>query len=198
MDTGDLSHSEIRIDPNFLWFEDPTPGDDSEFPGGGPPGFDLLSVVRHEIGHAVGWVGDFSQRVAIHLVDGSFDPGRLNIATVDQGSHSNPSVHIGDLMIPSIGTSTRRSITLYPNAALTARAFFYTIPMRFGDPDYVGPETGSANEPWNTMAEAFSLTPAAIPILLAGGTYSEPGPISRADPTTLTVARDAIATISPP
>lgn len=244
-DNGDLGNAEIRIDPGFTWFEDPTPADDSEFAGGGPPGFDLLTVVRHEIGHAVGWVGRFSQRVAIHMNgsdccvvhaapgcndpgcqaavcaidpfccntswDGQcvgeaedlcgcaiFDPGRLNIASVDDGTHTDAFEHPGNLMNPILNPGVREALTLYPDAALPARAFFYTLPMRFGDPDQVGPETGSVNEPWNTMSEAFGQTPAGIPILLSSGTYNEPGPITRSTPTTLSVASGATATISPP
>ena len=37
------------------WFVDRTPGDDREFGGRGPAGYDLLTVVEHELGHVIGF-----------------------------------------------------------------------------------------------------------------------------------------------
>jgi hypothetical protein len=57
----------LDFDSSEAWFEDPTPANDSEFAGGGgPAGIDLLTIARHELGHALGWVGE---------------PGRLHVAT---------------------------------------------------------------------------------------------------------------------
>jgi len=62
---GDLANGElaeyaggrITIDADAAgrgWFVDATPGDDREFGGRRPAGVDLLSVLAHEMGHAIG------------------------------------------------------------------------------------------------------------------------------------------------
>jgi hypothetical protein len=53
-------HSTIFFNSNVIWYVDITPWEDSEFDSdgfNGPPGYDLLSVVRHEMGHSLGWTG---------------------------------------------------------------------------------------------------------------------------------------------
>ena len=68
--TGDATSATIQIDPDaggFVWFIDTTPGDDTEFPDGGPPPasltapagdangkVDMLTFMLHEIGHLLG------------------------------------------------------------------------------------------------------------------------------------------------
>ena len=121
---------------------DATPADDVEFASNPPAGFELLSVARHELGHAFGWTE--SSRVTTLVSGGIFDTSRLNIAVVDGGSHANGGEHPNELMQPSIGTRTRRGIALYPTAAMVSRAYEYRIPMNFVDPAFGGTPTGSA------------------------------------------------------
>ncbi len=169
--TGDLVSSSISYNTDVTWYEDPTPADDSEFNGGSPPaGFDLLTVARHEIGHALGWIT--APRVTNLLSGSAFDPPRLNIPTVATGGrHVDPAWLVNDLMVPALGTSTRRPISLYPSSSMIARAYGYTIPMQFVDPNNGGTETGTANEPWRTLATALASSPTGMPLLMANVTH---------------------------
>lgn len=165
--SGQLSHTTIEFNSRYYFFVDPTPEDDSDVPFS--DGYDLLSTVRHELGHAVGWVGRSNIRID-PLVDGSiFDTSRLNIAlhSTDDTSHTNGTVHPGELMQPSIGASTRRSIAMYPTVAMVARAFEYRIPMEFADPSFIGSPDGSAAYPWRSFTEANAAGSSSLPILLA-------------------------------
>src|SRR6267143_4790441 len=58
---------QVIVITSFPWFVDPSPHDNSEFSPdpsiarrfvGGPAGFDLLSTVLHETGHALGWIAE--------------------------------------------------------------------------------------------------------------------------------------------
>jgi len=172
-DDDSLDHAEIVIRPNLLvfnsvWYVDPNPADDTEFAQNPPAGHDLLSVVRHELGHALGWTGATDlPRIGNLVAGGVFDPDRLNIAVVDDASHADPEEHPEELMQPGIGPSTRRAIRLYPTAALPARAFQYVIPMRFVDPNYLGVPHGSASHPYRFVDVADQTAAPGIPILLA-------------------------------
>jgi hypothetical protein len=196
--SGDLVSTDIVFDDDgsTTWFVDPTPFDDSEFDGTPPWGHDLLSTARHEIGHAVGFT--LSPRVTDLLRGNIFDSSRLNIATVDLGSHIDPAIHSDDLMIPRLGPSTRRAISLYPDAALVARAYHYDIAMRFVDAGYEGTERGSANEPWSTFTAGVSLTPAERQLLLIPGIYHEAVPLVLSVPMTISAARGGNAVIAGP
>ena len=90
--------------------------------------------------------------------EAGFDPARLNIEyETPTGLHTTAASHPNDCMNPTIGTGMRRPISLYPDAALVARAFEYDIPMRFVDPAAGGSAlTGTANQPFNTVAQAMT------------------------------------------
>jgi len=196
--SGDLISTEIVFDDDgsTTWFVDTTPANDSEFSPTPPAGTDLLSVARHEIGHAVGFID--TPRVTGLLSGNTFDPSRLNIAAVDSGGHSDPDLHVNDLMVPTIGASTRRAISLYPDSALIARAYHYDITMRFVDAGYWLTGGGSANDPWSSFTRAVSLTPAGQHLLVVPGTYQEPMPLVLSVPMTVSAARGRKATIGSP
>jgi hypothetical protein len=173
--SGVLRRADMVIDPNQTWYVDPNPADDVEFGNNPPPGFDLLSVVRHELGHALGWLDNGNGRIALLVASGVFDGSRLNIAMV--GSHADGNAHPGELMQPTIGQRVRRGIALYPTVALVSRAFEYQMPMHFVDPNFGGTATGSAWAPWRSFQDAMNSAPGGVPLLLA--------------PTTLTVSAGA-------
>jgi hypothetical protein len=197
--TGDLVSTEIVIDNDgtTTWFVDSTPADDSEFNDTPPTGTDLLTVMRHEIGHAVGFAN--TPRVSHLLSGGIYDPGRLNIAIdLSAGLHTDPDIHADDLMAPLIESSIRRAISLYPDAALVARAYHYDITMRFVDRFTWGIESGSANRPWNTFKEGIFLTPSYHELLVIPRTYREAIPIILSEPITISAARGGDAVITGP
>jgi hypothetical protein len=168
----------LTIDPKWAWFVDPTPGNDSEFndPVLPPPaGFDLLSTVRHELGHAVGWVQ--TSRIMPLMTDSTFGGARMNILTTTTrgvGWHVNPDWLPDDLMVPSTPTAVRRKISFYPDVATVARGFDGGMPVGWVDPTHVGVETGMPSFPWRTLGTAQASTPGAWPIWLAGMTHHVP------------------------
>ena len=168
-ENGDLLSASMTIYTNYIWYVDPNPADDTEFNSAPPFGYDLLSVVRHELGHAVGWVG--TSRVNNLVTGSAFDPSRLNIGMQPgDNAHADASAHPGEVMQPSIGGSTRRAIQLYPTAAMVSRAYEYLIPMHFIDPAYGGTQTGTAWQPWRTVSLA-SAQSSGLPLLLAPVTH---------------------------
>lgn len=197
--SGNLASADIVFDssPSVGWFVDPTPAHDGEFDGTPPSGIDLLTIARHEIAHAIGWVA--TSRVT-RFIDGKvFDPARLNVATTHPNElHADPGVHADDLMVPLIGPSTRRSITLYPDSALMARAFHYDVTMRFVDGWYAGATQGSANAPWDTFAEGVSLTPWYYRLLVIPWTYREAVPLILDTPMTISAARGGDVVVTGP
>ncbi len=192
---GNLISSSIVFDdrPATIWYVDPNPSDDVELISAPPAGYDLLSVARHELGHALGWTN--TMRVTALISGNDFDPTHLNIGTVDGGGrHADPNVHANDIMVPSIPISVRRPISLYPAASMVARAYFYDIAMSYVNSTYLGTETGSANAPWNTVREGANLAPFGQ-LLLTSGTYNEVAPLTLSRPMTIKVARGGSALI---
>ena len=189
--SGELVSADTAFEANLTWFEDPTPMDDSEFNGATPPpaGYDLLTVARHELGHAFGWIDN--SRVQSLIANNVFDANRLNIGmTAGDSQHSDPVLHTNDLMLPSIGASERRPIRLYPNGALIARAYEQQIPMHFVDPTYGGNETGTAWQPWRTFFRGAELAPPNVPLLLAPTTHATLRNHNHSIPRTIYTARD--------
>lgn len=198
--TGNLISASMGFDSNRSWFVDPNPASDCAFTGGctaPPPNtFDLLSVARHELGHALGWTG--SKRVT-DLTDasGNFSAPRLNIPLVTAtGTHTNPSWLANELMVPAIGTNMRRGISLYPDGGLVARAYQYIIPMQFVDPAQPPPGTGSASQPWQTFSLACVSSPLGMPLLLANTAHHVAGGFTCTSRHVVDSARGG-ATISP-
>ena len=88
---GTMLGSVITIDDDGStpWFVDPTPGLNEEYDSSGncialscTDDYDLLTFMRHEIGHALGWVGGFSiggsftnPLVSLLITGSTFDPG---------------------------------------------------------------------------------------------------------------------------
>lgn len=173
-ETGNLSHASMTFNTNFPWYVDPDPATDSEFDGASPPpGFDLLSVARHELGHAVGYLD--LPRVQAHLDGADFDAPRLNIAwTTVGGGHTDPNWLPNDFMVPAIGPSTRRPISLYPGASLIGRAYDYIVPVRFVDPGHVGTQSGHAFAPYRWLDAAWVSAPADLLIVLSNATHHVP------------------------
>jgi hypothetical protein len=189
--SGNLNFCTITIDNDgsSVWWVDPTPGNNVEFDAAGAcnPGqpclgaTDLLTVMRHEIGHSLGWTGAFGAALnplTSGLIAGTtFDAARLNIA-MDPAltSHSSGATFPNGLMNPGIGLAMRRAISLYPAASLPARAINHRVIMRYVDGSNTGAENGSADNPWNTFAEALTNEASTAPLLLIGGTYAEVPP----------------------
>ena len=196
---GVLASASINIFTNHAWYIDTIPNDDVEFETNPPPGFDLLTVMRHELGHAVGWLGPsgkVNSRTSTLVSNGVFDAARLNIGVVDGGDHADPAAHPGEVMEPSLGQSTRRPIRLYPTAALVSRAYEYAIGMHFVDPAYTGTETGSAWQPWRSLPVATVGSP-EVPLLLAPTVHHVPAGQVFATPDRWDAARGGARIVAP-
>ncbi len=228
----------LNFDSTENWFEDPSPADDIEFENGSVPlfSYDLLTVARHEIGHALGFIGsdglnDRTTTLAANLPptattctvtstagfldEGTFhvggeiieytsktptqllgltrndpqatyfagatvtsrniyDRNRLNIGVYSAGDHTHDALHPNDLMNPTIGSRTRRPISLYPDVVRISRGRDATVPMVVLDPQGAPSPDGRAGFPFPDIESAAAATPSGIPFLMTNGTYLEP------------------------
>lgn len=90
--------------------------------------------------------------------------------------------------------AVRQPLSLYPAAAMVARAYLYDITMSFASSTYPFEETGSANQPWNTVREGADLAPFGQ-LLLIPGTYNGTTPLTLSRPMIISVARGGMAII---
>jgi len=195
---GDLILGSMAIDSQTAFFVDPTPWEDSEFAPGAPPITkpDLLTVVRHELGHALGMLYGLP-----HLDnnrDGdTFSAPLLNVPMVSLGGgHVDPAWMPTDLMIPSYPGGVRWSIALYPEVSILARAYGYLVPMRYVDPSSGSP-VGSAVAPYQTLSQALG-DGTALPVLLSNGTHHVPvNYLTPATARTVDSARGGATVIAP-
>ena len=125
--------------PNYSWW-DPTPADD----GSDQPfeAWDLLSVARHEIGHALGFTSFYAYDLATasefypweSLItnvgpDAIFDLGGLNVtlaSPTDVAHVANSGSSLDDLMTPALPNGTRHYISDL-NLQMLSLAYGYRI-----------------------------------------------------------------------
>lgn len=177
-----VSHASLTIDPEWDWYVDPQPATDDEFLEAPPAGPDLLSVMRHELGHGLGWAGGSWSPVPTLLTGFVFDKGKLHIemaegdsGQVDDG-HCSEDAFSDALMLPSLPPGHRRPIRAYPELALLGRAYVADVDAQFVDAA-ANPwgASGSANQPWTELGFAMANAPAGMPIIVLPGTYLESG-----------------------
>jgi hypothetical protein len=180
--SGVLLSSTVTFDANTSFFVDPSPWEDTEYTAGlctsgACAGYDLLTVARHHVGHALGWTGHFAPELNPGLINympannGTlFDPSRWRVP-LDPAltSHVDTSVWPEDLMVPALPTSERRGISLYPDLTVIARGFnFIDVAMQ-----YVGASAGygSSWHPHFNFVEANENATSGIPLLVASQDY---------------------------
>jgi hypothetical protein len=114
----------LRIDTDASgrgWFLDPTPNDASEFTPsayapyawqGGPAGFDLYSVVLHEVGHLFGITDQFAGFAGklTTTADGQtwFAASGQQVPVTSDGHHVDPDYYPLDLLAPVLHASERK------------------------------------------------------------------------------------------
>jgi len=184
-----LLSSVIRIDNDgsSQFFVDPTPWESSEFDSSGSciqpacQSSDLLTVMRHEIGHAIGWTGFFAagglppNSFPGSLMSGAtFDPSRLNVpCDAALTSHSSATAFPATLMNPAIAAGTRIGIADYPDLAVIGRAYQHGVRIRFVDSTPAGTTlAGTATNPYISLKDVEEQSaPAGFPIVIADGSY---------------------------
>ena len=130
------------------WYLDDNPADANEFPvpvspfasrahpvlsNPYPEGFDLYSVVLHELGHGLGFVNDRRMASNSHISNNNvftFNDGTFAYLTSDR-YHTDESAHANDLMNPESNLATRTYISDL-DARMLGDGFGYSI-----DLDYV-------------------------------------------------------------
>lgn len=102
----------VRINSKFVWWEG------IDLPPGGawpdPAAYDLYTIMKHEIGHAIGFTTAYS-KFAAHVTenkDGSrtYNAGGSPTATLTpaaDGTHTDPTAHPGDIMNPTFAPNAR-------------------------------------------------------------------------------------------
>ncbi len=124
---------------NYTWF-DPTPLTDGDQPF---VAYDALSIIRHEIGHMMGFTelyGTIAEGTstlvsewAAQVTGATFDQGGLDLplASVDNIAHfsdAGGAATEGDLMVPAIPNSLRRGISLNDIDALETAYGYDLVP----------------------------------------------------------------------
>lgn len=176
--SGMLVSSEVVFNQNVQWYVDPNPASDDEFQSGFQNQFDLLTVARHEIGHALGWVGTGNPLVHNFVSGSTFDASGLNIALrVGDEAHSSDGEHPEDVMNFSLGSWTRRPVSAYPSVALISQAFSYTLSdVFFADPNRSGSGNGTVWFPFDSFWQGY-VAAAAVPgggtLVLYPGSFQE-------------------------
>lgn len=128
-----------RVGSSYDWFVDPTPLDTDEFihrhgrliaDPAGPAwlAFDLLSVVHHELAHALGFTVSYAA-FAAHVetdVDGRrrYRSATLDVPLAGSGTHLSGAVFPMDLMTDLFGVGERRTVSRL-DVELLADAFGY-------------------------------------------------------------------------
>ncbi len=198
--SGCIVRDTIDFDVSTTWFVDPTPANDSEFndPIVPPPaGFDLLTVARHELGHAVGWT--VTTRNSGMLSGDIFAPVRLNAWTTQTGGfHVNASWLPSDLMTPSLDDSVRRALNRYPDVAVPARGFDGSVSqMTFVDPTYSGTQSGSPWQPYSSIGTAGFASPSTHRVMLANTTHHLPVNAVLSGPRVWDAVREGASVVAP-
>lgn len=142
--SGNPASALIRVDHDAgnagTWFIDPTPNDNSEFTNLATrfcatsitaTGSDLLSVMCHELGHALGFTSsytDYAANVQNSAGPNTFYQGATFTVDLVDGdmAHLDPTANADDLMVPTTPGDTRRLPTDL-DAQILADAFGYTV-----------------------------------------------------------------------
>ena len=188
----------IDDDGSSVFYIDPSPGESSEFnaagqcTGGACSATDLLTVMRHEIGHSLGWTGGygpFNPLTAAYISGATFDPARLNIA-MDPAltNHTSSSIHPGNLMNPLVPPGTRRPIDPYPSLALIGRNIDHNLTLEFLDgSSLVG--LGTADAPWRNFTQLGQFGKPGATVLLIPGTVNQTSTATVTDAHSFLLAR---------
>jgi hypothetical protein len=194
---GELIGATLAIQSTNTWFLDQSPQGDDEFQSNSPPiGYDLLSVMRHELGHVVGWTA--TSHVTNLLSNSVFDEDKLNIAFDAVSNHTDANFHVNDLMNPTIGVSERRAISLYPDVAMVSKAYHYGVTnLRAAESGGGISNSGAVYEPFGVMLRAFEQfsSPPNSTLILMPGTITSVIPVVRDKPMIIMAPRGKIAII---
>lgn len=152
---------------------DPTLPNHLEFTTGTvtPTNWDALSVIRHELGHMMGFTQDFyfndfngpaqTDKWTSHITGTTFDPGGLKVqmnSATDLSHTFDGGVTAGDLMNPSLTNGERRNISGTDLKMLEVAYRYAMIPgdadrdgkVDFTDLVSVARDYGQSNATWDT------------------------------------------------